>query len=120
MLIYIKKSNLFTVDPDIRFSREYKVPLGTWKELWRKYKLLNYEDQDLKDLFFLKTGRYASQKMLPRWKWRTEVYSMTKPLIDKGAEAVQSYFFKEYEDKVLKEILKNVASSVHKTTKLLI
>jgi hypothetical protein len=120
MIICILKSDIFTIDPDIRFSKEYNVPIGTWRELWRKYKLLAYEESDLRDLYFLKTGRYASRNMIPRWKWRTEVYSKTKPLLEKGTQAVQSSFFGEYEERVIKEVLKNMSTSVHKTNKVLI
>jgi hypothetical protein len=105
---------LFTVDPDIRFSKQYKVPKGVWRDMWGKYKLMEYPEEDLRGLFFMKTGRFASKDMFRRWKWRTEVYSMAKPLIEKGTQAVNSYYFKEYEERLLKELLKN-ASATQKT-----
>lgn len=117
MIILIKKSELFTTDPDIRFSRVNNVSTGLWKELWRRYKLLGYTIQDLEDLYLLKTHKTISRKSLKRWVFRTEIYSKIKPVLDMGCESVNSSYFNELEWFVVKELLKNIKSSVHKNIK---
>lgn len=120
MLIHLKKSVLFTVDPDIRFSREYKLPIGTLKEIWRRYKLLDYTIEELCQYYEIKTGKQRSRKSMKRWMWRTEIYSMTLPILNKGAETVVSSFFKDKEWEVIRELTRNMRSSVHGKTKTLI
>jgi len=120
MIIHIKKSTLFTVDPDIRFSKEYGLPLGTLKALYRRHKMLGYSTNDLCEFYKINTGKETSKKSIKRWMWRTEVYAMTLPIINKGVETVVSSFFKDHEWKVIKEITKNIQSSVQGNTKTLI
>ena len=120
MIINITKSQLFTVDPDIRFSKEHNLPTGTLKEIYRRHKILDYSIDELCDYHEVKTGRKASRKYIRRWLWRIEVYSMTLPILKMGAETVVSTFFKEHEWKVIKEITRNLQSSVRKETKTLI
>lgn len=120
MIINIRKSILFTIDPDIRFSKEYDLPIGTLKDIYRRYKLLDYTINELCEFHKMKTGKETSKKSMKRWMWRTEVYAMTLPILEKGVETVTSSFFKEHEWKVIKELTRNLQSSVHKNTKTLI
>lgn len=120
MIINITKSILFTVDPDVRFARQYGNQEGTLKDIYRRYKILGYTVPELCDFYEMKTGKKSTQKSIKRWIWRTEIYIMALPAINSGAENVTSSFFKQHEWKVIKEILKNVKSSVHKKTKTLI
>lgn len=108
------------VPPDIRFAREYNVPNGLWSEMWRRKTLLDYTMTELNDYHELKTGRRLSKKALIRWVWRTEVYSCATPLIREGTECVQSTFFRHNEWRIIKELGKNLKSSVHKDTKAFI
>lgn len=120
MIINLKKSILFTVDPDIRFAKEYNVELGVLKSIYRKHKILEYTLNELCEFHQIKTGKKSSKKSIKRWLWRIEVYGMTKPILDKGVENVTSAFFKDHEWKVLKELTKNIKFSVQGNTKTLI
>ena len=119
MIIKITQSDLFCVDPSIRFANEYKVDKELWKEIWRRYTILDYSIEEMMDYFELKAKRQISRKGMKRWILRTKVYSKTKPVLDKGCEAVTSEFFGDIEWFVLKEVLKNLKSSVHKNPKIL-
>jgi len=119
MIIRITKSILFTTDPDIRFASEHHVPLGLWRELWKKYKLQEYEVKDLCDLYHAKTGNRISRRALQRWIRRTEIYSRTKPAIERGVESVTSDFFGNLEWMVLKELFRNMKVSGTETIRVL-
>lgn len=117
MIILIKKSELFTLDPDIRFARSNHVDIGLWKEMWRRHKLLGYTFREMSELFELKTKRPISRQNVKRWVLRTEIYSKSKPIIDKGCESVNSEYFGQMEWFVIKELVKNLNSSVKKEIK---
>jgi hypothetical protein len=119
MLILIRKSELFTGDPDKRFSKKYKVQQGLWKEMWRRHQILNYSNQDLADYYEIKTGKKLSNQNVKRWINRTKVYIKIKPIIDEGVLSVNSYFFGDLELFVMKELTKNLKSSVKKELKVL-
>ena len=119
MIIYLDKSILFTKDPDIRFAIEYGIPLGNWKLLWQRHKLMEYSVREMQELLRINTGLKLSKKNIKRWIWRSEIYSMTLPLINKGTQCVVSDFFGEKEYKIIKELTKNLSSSVHKNTSTL-
>ncbi len=119
MIILITKSELFTIDPDLRFARQYGVSKGVWKELWRRNKLLGYTNKELREYFLLKTGKQIAHKSMNRWIMRTEIYSKTKPVLDMGCESLNSNYFEKLEWFVIKELLKNLQSSVHKNSKIL-
>lgn len=120
MIIHIQKSALFTTDPDIRFSKEHNLPRGVWTELWRRHKILGYDMKDLCDLYEIRTGRKTKNYAMQRWIWRSEVYALTKDLIKDGVQVVNSYYFKEHEEEVIKELLKNLKSSVKKMPKTIV
>jgi hypothetical protein len=120
MIIHLKKSSLFTVDPDERFAREYDVPVGLLRDIWKRYKLIGYTIPEVCEFYEMKTKKHISHKSMMRWMWRTEIYSMTRPAINKGAEVVVSSFFREHEWRVMREITKNLRSSVRGKTKTLL
>ena len=120
MIIYLRKSSLFTIDPDERFAREYKVPTGLLREIWKLYKIRDYTIQEICEFYEMKTKKPISQKSMIRWMWRTEVYGMAVPAIKRGAHAVRSDYFKQYEWNVIRELTKNLKSSVRQNTKTLL
>jgi hypothetical protein len=107
MILHLRKSVMFTQDPDARFSKERSVPTGLWKEMWKRYKLLDYTYEDLADYFEIKAKKQITKRSLQRWIKRTEIYSRAQEALLKGAQAVKSDFFGVYELDVMKEILKN-------------
>lgn len=114
MIINIQKSNIFKLEPSTRFSKEYGLPNDVWKEVWRRYKLLEYSNGDLRDYLFLKYARNIGWDSMRRWLSRGEIYMITKPLIEKGVIHVNSSIFGEYEEYVMNELvkpLKNGASN---------
>ena len=120
MIIAIQKSELFTVDPDIRFCRKYKVPQGTWRELWKRYKLLQYTNDELSEYFLIKTKRNISNQNIKRWLLRTEIYLRIEPIAKMGCEIVLSEYFGDLEWVVIEEITKNIKSSVKGNPKVLL
>jgi len=119
MIILIQKSELFKVDPDVRFAREYSVDKGLWKEMWRRHKLLEYSIKDICDYYEVKTKRQISRQNIKRWVLRTEIYSRVKPVADMGCESLNSNYFGDLEWFVIKELLKNIKTSVKGNVKTL-
>ena len=114
MILDITISKIFKLDPSIRFSKEYGLPKDVWHEVWRRYKLLDYSNGDIRDYLFLKYARNISWTAMTRWLNRGEVYMITKPLITKGVQNVNSCIFNDYEEFVMNELvkpLKNGASN---------
>lgn len=120
MLIDLKKSNLFTKDPDKRFCEEYLVPLGTWMELWRRYKMLGYTQADLKDYFFIKYGRSMDFVTIARWIKKNEIYDIAKIVTERGGQMVNTDRFGEYEQYVIDEITKQMRYGSSKDSKIII
>lgn len=112
MIINITKSRIFTVDPATRFSSEYGLSNKVWYEIWRRYKLLDYTNEELRDYIFVKYIRNLDYKTMYRWINRAEVYTIANPLIKKGVVHVNSSIFNIYEEYVINELtrpLKNGA-----------
>lgn len=120
MIIRLKKSVLFTIDPDLRFAREHGLSPGALKDIYRRYKLLDYSVKELCDFHEFKTGKKIPVQTISRWLWRAEIYAMTRPILKKGADTVVSSFFKEHEWRVVREITKNLKRSVKNETKTFI
>ena len=120
MIIDLSKSALFTVHPDERFATELGLPLGTWTEMWRRYKLLGYDEGELRDYLKLKTGKETSKRQIKRWIIRTEIYSLAAPMIKKGATYATTELFRDFEQDVMNEILKHMRSGGTKDTRILI
>jgi len=120
MIINIRTSKIFTVDPSIRFSKEYGLSKDVWPEIWRRYKLLEYSNGDIRDYLFLKYGRNVSWDSMRRWLHRGEVYAITKSLIPKGVVHVNSNIFKEYEEYVMNELVKPLKNGASRKAKSII
>lgn len=108
MVIDITQSILFTKDPGERFAKEYSVSNNTWPELWRRYKLLDYSNGDLRDYLFVKHARNLSYNSMNRWLMCGEIYMLSKPLIDKGVTTVNTIIFGELEQYVIDELTKQL------------
>ncbi len=108
MLINISKSKLFTVDPGLRFAREYGLSEDIWKELWRRYKLLEYSNGDLRDFLFIKHARSLSYNSMDRWLKCGEIYSRAKPIVDKGVSNVNTIVFGDLEQDVIDLLTKQL------------
>lgn len=106
MLLNITKSKIFTLDPSVRFAKEYGLPKEAWSEVWRRYKLLDYSNGDIRDFLFLKYARNIGHPAMSRWIYRGEIYIITKPLIEKGVQHVNSSIFGRYEEYVMNELVK--------------
>ena len=106
MIINLTKSTIFTLEPSVRFSKEYGLPKQAWTEVWKRYKLLEYSNGDIRDYLFLKYARNISWSAMNRWLARGEIYVITKPLIEKGVIHVNSSIFKSYEEYVMNELVK--------------
>ncbi len=106
MVINITKSKIFKLDPSIRFSKEYGLPRDVWAEIWRRYKMLDYSNGDLRDYLFLKYARNLNWMSMYRWICRGEIYMITNPLIKKGVVHVNSSIFGQYEEYVMNELVK--------------
>ncbi len=111
MIIKLTESKLFTAEPAKRFAREFNVPEGVWIECWLKYKLLDLRIDELCDYVYIKTGRNPNKSSIKRWIIRTEVYSQAREAFKMGATTVVSSFFKEHEQYVVNELLRNMKSS---------
>lgn len=120
MIIDLSQSQLFTIDPDLRFAKEYGVPLGTWKTLWGRYKLLDYSNGDLRDYLFVKHARNISYTSMTRWINRTEVYERGMAILSMGAKMANTNVFGDFEQYVLDEITKNMRASVSSDSRAII
>lgn len=116
MIIKLRTSQLFTTDPAIRFAKEYGVSPDLWREMWRRYKDLEYTVKDLCDYFELKTKRRPGRKSIIRWLRRAMIYWMANEAIKKGAHAVVSEYFEEYEQDVIQEATKHIRAGTAKTS----
>lgn len=110
MIITISKSKLFKIDPAIRFASEYGIPKDVWYEVWRRYKILEYSNGDLRDYLFIKYARNLSFNAMDRWLRRGEIYAITKPLVTMGVQHVNSSIFGEHEDYVMNELVRPLKS----------
>jgi hypothetical protein len=108
MIIYITKSKLFTVDPAIRFAKEYNCDVKLWNEMWRRHTLLQYTNKELCEYFYLKTQRQPKPKSIRRWIVRTEIYCLANHALRMGARVVQSEYFRDFEKDVIKELVQNM------------
>lgn len=120
MIIYLTKSKLFTVDPADRFAGEYGVSPKVWKEMWRRYKLLDYKPVELAAFYHFTVGSKISTKTISRWIVRTEIYCMSSIVTQKGVRVVKSEYFKEFEHEVMKEITKHMKSGDTRSSNVLV
>lgn len=108
MLIDLTKSTIFTKDPGIRFAKEHALDKSVWPEVWRRYKLLDYSNGDLRDYLFVKHGRNLAFNTMTRWLLCGEIYMRAKPFLDKGVTTVNTVIFRDLEQQVIDELTKQV------------
>lgn len=120
MIIYLPKSDLFTVEPAKRFAKEYNVPEEVWLSIWVKHKIYDFEFKELHEYAHFKCGRPIGKKALKRWILRTEVFSRAYDVTKVGGTTVTSSYFGNLEGFVLKELLKQMRYGVSKSSKTLI
>lgn len=120
MIINITKSKIFKLDPSIRFSKEYGLPKEVWAEVWRRYKLLDYSNGDIRDFLFVKYARNLNFMSMKRWIQRGEVYIISRPLIKEGVVHVNSRIFGDYEEYVINELVKPLKNGAIKKAESII
>lgn len=108
MIIKLTHSKLFTTDPAQRFADTYKVTPDIFKELWRRYRMLEYSISELCELFYIKAGRPMKKRTMDEWMFRARVYMHAQKALDKGAEAVNTDFFGELEERLVSELFENL------------
>lgn len=69
---------------------------------------MDYTSEDLRDYFFIKHARKINHKGMKRWILRSEVYTVTNPLIKKGVQHVNTEIFNQYEQFVMDELTKQL------------
>lgn len=111
MIIKLTESKLFTKDPAIRFAEEYHISQDIWKELWRRYKLLDYSIPELCEIYYIKVGKPIKRRVMDEWMFRGQVYMMTHDKVKMGVQAVNSNFFGDLEQRVLNEVLHHLKYS---------
>ncbi len=120
MIIHLTKSKLFTVDPAIRFAKEYRVEPKLWNELWKRYGLLEYDYDGLCGYFTHKTGRRANARSLKRWIIRTEIYCKAQHIMGMGVRVVDSSYFGKFEDDLLDELTKGMRFGGKQDSRILV
>lgn len=120
MIIHLTKSKLFTIDPAIRFAKEYAVDQKLWNELWKRYGLLEYDTEGLCGYFQYKTGRKANTRSIRRWLIRTEIYCRAQHVIGMGVQVVDSAYFGKFEDDLLDELTKSMRFSGKRDSRTLL
>ncbi len=120
MIINLTKSKIFTIEPSLRFAKEYGLSKDVWNEVWRRYKILDYSNGDIRDYLFLKYARNVGFDSMRRWLSRGEIYIITKPLIEKGVVHVNSAIFGKYEEYVMNELIKPLKNGASKKAESII
>ena len=110
MIIKVNQSQLFTTDPALRFADTYKVSEDIYRELWRRYRLLEYSIPELCEIFYIKVGHLINSRAMSEWMFRGKIYSKVIDKISKGAQAIDSEIFEELEQRVLNELFKHMNS----------
>ncbi len=101
------KGRLFKKDPCIRFATYFKCHPDVWREVWHKYKILDYTKTQAKEYLIITLKRPVDNKCFNRWIDRTEIYIKAQIAVNKGAKQVDSQYFGKYKDFVEKELTKN-------------
>lgn len=113
-------SQLFTTHPARRFANKYAVPETMWMELWKRYKMLEYTPAEMAEYFQIKTGKSIKKRQVKRWVFLTEIFAITKPARDMGAQVVNTEIFGIYEGKVIDEIMKHIKSGGTKNCNIIV
>lgn len=111
MIIKLHESTLFTVDPAIRFGKEYDVSPKVWNEMWKRYGLYEYDFAGLCGYFQYMTDKKLSHKVIKRWIMRTEIYCRATHVMRMGVRVVDSSYFGAFEADLIKELTRNMRYS---------
>ena len=120
MLVKLLESKLFTVDPAIRFAKEYKVSPKLWNEIWKRHALLEYDIDGLCGYFQYKTNRRPNPRALRKWIVRTEIYCRANHIIRMGQRVVDSQYFAAFEQQLIEELTRNMRYSGHKDSRSIV
>lgn len=120
MIIHLKKSKLFTVEPAQRFAKEYKVPKGIWYEIYKRHALLEHDSIALRGFFLLKTNKKLSDDALQRWIIRTEIYVRAQHVIRLGVEVADSSYFGQFEAPLLQELTRGMQFGVTRESRTIV
>lgn len=120
MLIKIDQSSLFTKEPAKRFAKRFNVPESLWIELWLRYKIKDYTIAELQEYAHIKVGWRPRYIVIWRWIVRTEIYSLSREAVKKGATTVVSSFFGEFEQDVINEVTKHMKGGDKKSTRSMV
>ncbi len=120
MIIKLTESTLFTVDPAIRFAREYDVSPMVWNELWKRYGLYEYDMAGLCGYFQYSTGKKPNAKSIKRWILRTELYCRANHVMRMGVRVVDSSYFGVFEEGLIKELTRNMRYSGKQDSRVIV
>lgn len=110
---------MFTEDTAIRFARQYGVKPKVWNEIWKRA-LNGYDYESLCGYFLYKTGKKIDPTSLKRWIIKTDIYCRANHIMLMGVRVVNSAYFGEHEDFILKEILRNMKSSTTQDSRIMV
>ncbi len=119
MIIKLHESKLFTVDTAIRFGQEYKCSPKLWHDIWEKY-LNGHDEYVLAGYFMYKTNKRIRSSVIKRWLTMTEIYCKANLVMNMGVRVVQSEYFGDFETIVLKELLRNMKSSIRSESRIIL
>lgn len=120
MLVKLNESKLFTIDPAIRFAKEYNVDPKLWREMWKRYCLNEYDMDGLCGYFQYKTGRKPNRESIKRWIVRTEIFSKANHVRLMGTRVVDSVYFGRHETELIKELTRNMLFSGKKDSRSIV
>lgn len=96
----------FIQDPALRFSREFNCSPSVWREVWKRYKFLDYTKDEAKEYLILTLHQPISHRRFDRWIKRTEIYTRAQVALKSGAQQVNINYFKPFTSFILEEINK--------------
>lgn len=73
---------MFQVSPSERFSKSLHVEGQIWKDLWYRYKYLEYSPSECREWFLIKTKKEIGVWQLLRWMKRQEIYLLAQEVKD--------------------------------------
>ena len=65
---------MFQTNPSERFSKQLEVDEKVWKDLWYRYKFLEYSPSECREWFLLTTHKEIGVWQMLRWFKRMEIY----------------------------------------------
>lgn len=120
MIIKLYESKLFTIDPAIRFGREYNISPRFWNEIWKRHTLLEHDMDALCGYLMYKTGKKPNRESIRRWLTRTELYCRANHIMRMGQRVVDSAYFGTFEDDLITELTRNMLYSGKKDSRTLV